>query len=406
MIHHSIKKNITRKDMVVTLVAYSFLTIRLFTQNYPSFINMSCNKIYYDKDSTNFYKFKNKLQEFTKGKRHNIHIVHFGGSHVQGGFWSESIMTSLQTKANTNGGGYFVFPFRQVKTNTPYYFKTYSNGKWKVNKCTKITDTLKYIGMCGISAITDTSCYISIKNNWDKLSAFTNIKFFHRFNQDYEIIPQFKTNLVQHHDYYSEYFLAEPTDSIAFQINKKENSYSEFILDGISCENINGGVYYAGFGVNGATSESFLNCALLLHQLKNMKVDLFILSFGVNDVRNKSFEKAEYFNNYDTLIKILKTSHPEASILITTISDNYIKRKGFNKRTELGNQAIFEIMKKHQIAVWDLYSVMGGYKSMYKWYKAGWSAKDKIHFNKKGYTLLGQLMTEAFFLPLQFYPKK
>ncbi len=372
----------------------------------PSFINLQENKIYFDKDSSRFMQFIKKIDSLAKGKKNSINIVHFGGSHVQGGWWSEAIMTSLQEYVKGTGGGYFVFPFKQVKSNSPYYFKTYSNRKWKVNKCTRITDTLHYLGMCGISGITDSTCYLSIKNEWKKLQGFTHIKVFHRFNSAYEIIPQFKVSSITNHKNYTEYTLYLPIDSIAFLIQKKDSIPSEFILDGISCDNKNKGVYYAGFGVNGATSESFLKCEGLLHQLKDLKVDVFILSFGVNDVRSKTFTKEEYIQHYDTLIYKLKKAHPESTILLTTISDNYIKRRQCNPRTKLGDEAIFDVMKKHQIAVWDMNAVMGGQKSMLKWYKAGFAAKDKIHFNKKGYFLLGNLMTQAILDKLQSINKK
>ncbi|HPQ08512.1 MAG TPA: GDSL-type esterase/lipase family protein [Bacteroidia bacterium] len=377
------------------LVTFSTLFLFIHAQEIPEWINISQNKIIFDKDSSDFYRFIEKFKQVKTGKRKNIYIVHFGGSHVQGGFWSESIMNTLQDELKTKGGGYFVFPFKQVKTNSPYYFKTYSNGKWKVNKCTKISDSLKYIGMCGISAITDTSCYVSIKNEWKILDGFTRIKFFYRKNNNYDVFPSFQASKIIEHENYTEYLLSQKLDSISFFIQKKDTNYSEFILDGFSCENDSGGVYYAGFGVNGATSESLLKCALLLHQLKNIQVDLFILSFGVNDVRNKAFSKQEYIQNYDSLISKLKKSQPNSSILLTTISDNYIKRKIANPRTEAGNEAIYEIMKKYQLSIWDLNAVMGGKKSMLKWYKAGLSAKDKIHFNKKGYFILGYLMVNA-----------
>lgn len=367
----------------------------LIAQEYPPFIQLNKSKILFDKDSSDFYKFVNKLQAFKQHRNKHISIVHFGGSHVQGGFWSEAIMSNFQNYFKTTGGGYYVFPFKQINSNSPYYFKTYSNGKWKVNKCTKITDSLKYIGMCGISAITDSSCYFSVKNQWTGLSSFTRIKVFYRKNSSFEIIPQFSTKEIIHKEYYSEYLLSQPLDSVAFFIQKKDTIPSEFILDGISCENDSAGIYYAGFGVNGATSESFLKCQLLLHQLKNISVDLFILSFGVNDVRKKNFSKTEFIQHYDTLIQILKKAHPESSILITTISDNYIKRRYNNVRTKYGNEAIFEIMQKYQIAVWDLNAITGGQKSMYRWYKAGLSAKDKIHFTKKGYFILGELLSKS-----------
>lgn len=367
-----------------------------YSQNYPPFINLSKNKIYKNKDSSDFQQFKQKWNQFLRGNKKHISIIHFGGSHVQGGFWSESIMNTLQEKNNTSGGGYFVFPFQQIKTNTPYYFKTYSNVKWKANKCTKITDTIHPIGMAGVSASIDTTCYIAIKNNWNKLKGYTTIRFFHRFNNDYEIIPQFQTSNIKHYPNYSEYTLSSVQDSVSFIIEKKIHTQSEFILDGISCENNNEqGIYYAGFGVNGATSGSFIKCKLLAQEIKNLSADIFILSFGVNDVRNKNFQPNEYIQNYDSLLKILHQTHPHTPILITTISDNYIKRKNCNKKTITGNLAIFEMLKNQSITVWDLNGIMGGYQSMNKWFKAGLSAKDKIHFNKKGYDILGKLLAEA-----------
>jgi lysophospholipase L1-like esterase len=45
--------------------------------------------------------------------------------------------------------------------------------------------------------------------------------------------------------------------------------------------------------------------------------------------------------------------------------------------------------------VYDLYAVMGGYKSIYKWYKAGLAAKDKVHFNGRGYNILASMMFDA-----------
>ena len=56
---------------------------------------------------------------------------------------------------------------------------------------------------------------------------------------------------------------------------------------------------------------------------------------------------------------------------------------------------MFELMEKHHASVYDLYAVMGGYKSIYKWQKAGLAAKDKVHFNGKGYHILATLMFDA-----------
>jgi lysophospholipase L1-like esterase len=115
----------------------------------------------------------------------------------------------------------------------------------------------------------------------------------------------------------------------------------------------------------------------------------------VNDTQSKDFEKEEYIEHYDSLIMKIKEVNPEAAILLTTTTDNFIRRRTANKRTVKTKDAMFELMEKHHVAVWDLYSVMGGFKSMLKWQKAGLAAKDRVHFSPKGYTILGNLMFET-----------
>ena len=75
--------------------------------------------------------------------------------------------------------------------------------------------------------------------------------------------------------------------------------------------------------------------------------------------------------------------------------DNYIYRKGANKNSIYGSDVIFDVAKKHNASVYDLNTVMGGYKSIYKWYKAGYARKDKVHFTAKGYGIIGDLMWDA-----------
>jgi lysophospholipase L1-like esterase len=48
---------------------------------------------------------------------------------------------------------------------------------------------------------------------------------------------------------------------------------------------------------------------------------------------------------------------------------------------------------------------MGGYKSIYKWYKARLAARDRVHFNSRGYKLLGNMMFEALYKSYQYNQK-
>ena len=94
---------------------------------------------------------------------------------------------------------------------------------------------------------------------------------------------------------------------------------------------------------------------------------------------------------------MVKEAAPNCAILLTTTTDNYIRRRTPNKRTERAEEALIEVMRRHQCAVWDMYEIMGGFKSITKWYKTGLAARDKIHFSPKGYKISGTLMFEAVY---------
>ncbi|MGZ4091101.1 MAG: DUF459 domain-containing protein, partial [Bacteroidia bacterium] len=165
---------------------------------------------------------------------------------------------------------------------------------------------------------------------------------------------------------------------------------------GFSLEsNLANGFYLAALGANGAASGSFLKCTYFSEQLKTVNPDLVIISLGVNDTQAKDFDKEEYIEHYDSLIRKVKEIAPNVAILLTTTTDNFIRRRTANKRTVKTKDAMFELMEKHHVAVWDLYSVMGGFKSILKWQKSGLAGKDRVHFSPKGYTVLGELMYDA-----------
>ena len=54
------------------------------------------------------------------------------------------------------------------------------------------------------------------------------------------------------------------------------------------------------------------------------------------------------------------------------------------------------LAEKHDASLWDLFSVMGGLDSVKLWEEQGLAQKDKVHFTKKGYELVGNLFFDAF----------
>ena len=381
-------------------------------QKYP-FIEYGFNHFFYSKDSSSFMNFFHKLDSFSQKKKKLISIAHIGGSHVQGGTWSNTFIANLQNEFKPAGGGYFVFPYKIAKTNSPPYATSFTNGNWKKCRCIG-KDFCLPLGMCGMSITSnDSSNYFGVALTKRALiKGFNSIKVYHNFNSSFEFNISNKHNLqsvrIDKKDLgYSQFDIEMQVDSLTFELVKKDSLKKDFVIYGFGLEsNLANGFYLAALGANGAASNSFLRCNYFVEQLKTISPDLVIISLGVNDTQSKNFSKEEYIAHYDSLILEIKLANPEAAILLTTTTDNFIRRRTSNKRPAIARDAMFELMQKHNAAVWDMYSLMGGYKSILKWGKAGLAARDRVHFSPKGYTILGNLMAEALLKSYYFNLKK
>ncbi len=365
-----------------------------------SFINLHQNRIYYGKDSSAFISFFRKLEQINKGKKEKINIVHIGGSHVQGGNWSHAFFQDFPETFRANARGYFIFPYKIAKSNGQPYATSFSSGRW--TKCRNVKkEYCLPLGMSGWSVSTqDSTAYFGFAlTKRSVVKSFNIVKVYHNFSPDFELHCLLKSSKKDFEDLgYTLFKLEHQTDSICFSIVRKDTCKSSFTLFGFSAEQYpDSGFYLAALGANGASTNSFLRCDYFTQQLRTIKPDLVIFSLGVNDVQSKEFTKEHFMASYDSLINMVKIASPQCAIMITTTTDNYIKRKTPNIRTEKAAEAIFTLIEKRNIAVWDMYNVMGGYKSIVKWGKAGLAAKDRVHLSPKGYKLMGHLMFDALY---------
>lgn len=397
----------------IFFILITFCVSNLFSQTNPvaigndkyPFINYNVNHLYFSNDSSAFLKLYKKMGELSTNSKKNkvITIAHIGGSHVQGGAWSNSFLTNLQNEFITTGGGFFVFPYKIAKTNSQPYSSSFTNGDWK--KCRCITKGFCLpLGMNGMSIKTNDSVnhFGVTLTKKGVCKSFNTVKVYHNFNRNFyfNILKKYnlKAEVVEKKELgYTEFNLEMPVDSVSFELIRLDSMQKDFIVYGFSLENnLSSGFYLAGLGANGASSNSFLKCTYFEEQLKSIHPDLVIISLGVNDTQAKDFEKEEFIEHYDSLIMAIKKAKPDVAILLTTTTDNFIRRKTANKRSLTAHDAMFELMEKHHVAVWDMYEFMGGFKSMMKWTKVGLGAKDRVHFSPKGYTMLGYYMFEAF----------
>jgi len=184
-----------------------------------------------------------------------------------------------------------------------------------------------------------------------------------------------------------------PVDSIEFTIHNSDTAKS-VELYGIILEKSSSFVQYHTIGVNGSMAKSYLRCTLFDNHLQLLNPNLVIISLGTNEAYGKDFTKEDFILNFTNLISKIHNSLPEAVILITTPND-HLKDGLPNKNVEIVRESIYHLRAYFSFGIWDFYDIMGGPESILEWHKKQLAAQDRLHFNRKGYEIQGELFVNA-----------
>jgi lysophospholipase L1-like esterase len=167
-------------------------------------------------------------------------------------------------------------------------------------------------------------------------------------------------------------------------------------LQGIEFTSDASGVVYNSVGVNGATLSSYLRCELYRKQLQILDPDLIIISIGTNDGYTRRFDQNKFCTEYHELLNETIEAAPDAVLLLTVPNDDLLYRRYSNTNTEKIKNIIQDLAQEYKCGVWDFYTIMGGLNSAQIWYSQKLMQYDRIHFNRKGYQLQGELLFSAF----------
>lgn len=167
---------------------------------------------------------------------------------------------------------------------------------------------------------------------------------------------------------------------------------------GLARETGEAGVVYHMLGVNGATNVTF-STERKVEEVAALYPDLIILSFGTNEAHSLRYLAPAHEMQIDRLISMLKKACPGAAFLLTTPPGAYVGRRRartVNPRTVTTARIIKEYACKHRMAVWDMYTIVGGKTDACKnWTKHRMLRADGIHFTPDGYRLQGNLLHQA-----------
>ncbi len=349
--------------------------------------------------------FYGSLDSLAGGTRRKVNIVHIGDSHVQADMFPGKVRESFHLDpALGNGGRGLTFPYRAVGTNSPINLKVSYTGAWTGCRNIARTQTCEW-GLTGITATTsDPDATFTINPNLNAPVGLTypvtRIKVFY----DVHNASQFTVTLLnegvvatRHADPrgFVTFELQTPVDEVRIGLQKSSPDQLAFTLQGVTLENDQPGVQYHSVGINGAEVGSFLRSPHLEAQLAVLQPDLVIVSLGTNDAFPTAFDPVTFKRGYGTLIQRIRRAAPRASLLLTAPGDCYRGRKYPNLNNAKATRQLLELAEETGSGAWNFYEVMGGLRSIGKWYASGLAASDKVHLTRKGYELQGTLLYEA-----------
>ncbi len=382
---------------------------KTLSKTYP-FINASINRISADKNFSSFFQ---KLLLLKRTGDKTISIVHIGDSHIQADYLTLVIRNELQQFFGNAGRG-LVFPYQLAQSNAPPDISSASNADWEFNRLAhpEIPIAAGISGYCIRTSSSGAFIDFYLKSiDSSTPQSFNRLKFFLGNSTAISWMLQANNNnapfLIKKEDadtsVFKEVTLDQSTDGFTLS-SLPSDSLKEFY--GVSLENSMPGIIYHTIGVNGATYDSYNSAPLFWQQLPALNADLYIISLGTNEAQKLGLDQNIFLQQMNLFLEKLKATSPGADVLITTPADDFYRRRRPNIMLKQISNLIVSYCNHHNIPLWDLYHITGGYGSAYKWLKRGMMNNDRVHFINDGYRIQGNIFISAFAKGYNSYASK
>lgn len=376
---------------LVIIILLALATMPAGAHRYP-FIRT--DKSHLEGESPAFEHFRSKLDTLVHYGTGDVRVLHVGGSHVQGGTWSDRLRARfLSLRYGMDGGRGLVFPFSAALTNTPVSYTTSFVGLWDCHNCVKADGG--DLGLTGVAAVAhDSTARVAIDLAHAGGPALRHSYAFNRVDVMGEgemepyIILQGRDTVRGVHGHFD---LPYYTDWLQLGFSGK----GRYTLRGLYLDRTDGGFTYCEAGINGASTASWAKCAHWEEDLNRVVPDMVIFSIGINDIQGRDFDVERFKSNYHVLLQEARRVNPNCVFLFSGINDSFLKGKYVNPHTLAVEQAFRELAQETGGVFWDMYSVMGGEGSCMLWLDAGLMQPDRVHFTPMGYNVIGDLLFDA-----------
>lgn len=401
------------QDSLTGLDTYDFPDFRDMDSSYKStypFVHYDVNNYkFYSERSANFETLYRKINEMIESKNGKLNFYHIGGSHLQADIYSHDAREFLESNWDgLQGERGWVFPFDLAKTNNPWNYEFSSPNTWRAYRSV-VHKPSKYkidYGLLG-AMITCADTAITIKFKHDKTnvaSPINHVRIYHNigefpywmhFGADELLVWKTTHNPEVG---YTDVYLTDPVDTLNIQFQPISKQAPELEIYGFIMMNDQPGISYTSIGINGAGLYTYLGNKRFEEQLKSYPPDFFAYSVGTNDGNTTyaRFKPEVYKRNLEKMMQMALRANPDCALLLTVPNDSYYKRRYLNKNIARERTVIIELAEEYNMAVWDLYGVMGELGSSKTWKNNKLMRSDLVHFTRDGYHFKGDLYIDAF----------
>lgn len=382
-----------RKALLYIIMCMSLLAMAQDTIPIPvaAGINLGANRLDFPGSRQQFDSLLIRMHD----SQQKLNILHIGGSHVQAGIFPNRLREHFDASRG------LLFPWKAIRTNAPRDYSLIPSGTWERSRCIEALP-METLGMSGAAATTNDSL-ATLRLELPAKYSFAKLCIIGKAEGTavpYLLLDKGDTILAEQQGPDFLFTLPEPDCQCTIAFSGMDST-SRFVLRGIYPEPKQR-IVYTESGVNGASVPSWLRCDLLEEELSRIcPPDLVIFGIGINDanVLPAKFDVERFKDSYRMLMDKLRAVNPNVCFLFITNNDCWLRvgrqRRTYNRNTQKVEQAMMELARECNGAVWNQFRIMGGYSSSNRWVSAHLMNRDHIHFSPEGYELLADLLYNA-----------
>lgn len=320
-------------------------------------------------------------------------FFHIGDSHIQIGGISKGIINYFTTyQKPIQADLHFPTDIFQDLYNADYIIST-SGGNWQGTTLTNEINK-EIIGIHGRNfSFAGINGKISIATK-NKTRTIQTIAILHQDKEvEFECKHAQKTIIQLHENLYKTTFIFEKTRKKT-NIKLKSNSEKLVVSYGILINQDQAQNTYYNAGISGVKYLDFFKTKEFFKQLEWIQPTFLCLTLGTNDSYAPIIDTNTFENDLNLFIAKIKKASPNTILLGMTTPDTYYMNQA-PKYLEFINKTIRSVFTKQEVLLWDWYEIMGGQGSIKVWDKLGLVSPDLLHFNQKGYELIGKSFANA-----------